>query len=49
MKIIRVIFAFTAMLVGGGNAMAIEEAKYTVVEKEDNIWGQSKNYPEFLL
>ncbi|WP_232020250.1 SOUL family heme-binding protein [Sulfuriflexus mobilis] len=35
MKIIRVILAFTAMLVGGGDAMAIEEAKYTVVEKED--------------
>ena len=47
MKIIRVILAFTAMLVGGGTAMAIEEAKYTVVEKEDNF--EIRDYAPYVL
>ena len=37
MSVIRILLILSAMLVGGGNAMAIEEANYTVVEKADNF------------
>jgi len=36
-SVIRILLILSAMLVGGGNAMAIEETNYSVVEKEDNF------------
>jgi hypothetical protein len=43
----RIIFAFTAMMMGAVNAMAIEEAKYTVVIKEDDF--EIRDYAPHVL
>jgi len=44
---IRNTFLLTVMLIGGVEAMAIEEAKYTVVLKEDNF--EIRDYEPYVL
>lgn len=43
----RIVFVFTAMMMGAVNAMAIEEAKYTVVIKEDDF--EIRDYAPHVL
>jgi len=44
---IRNTFLLIAMLIGGVEAMAIEEAKYTVILKEDNF--EIRDYAPYVL